>query len=273
MVRQAKNRMSASPSVTAEVRAGGNQAKTTVKPVVNAIQILRLLSENGEPARSIEISRALSINASTCFNILRTLASEGLVTFDRSSKAYQIGVGMEKLAERSFNERQRMEVARPLIHDLAERFGVTATLWRRTGFDHIVLLSVEYSLSGIRVHMPTGARLPLLLGSTGRLFAVHGGLTKAEVKAGFKSLRWVRDISFKEYWEQAQEAKERGWALDDAYFSQGITSIAVPIFNKNGSLAFSLVSVMFKGQFDCVGISELANALVGQSEPLQNILC
>lgn len=249
------------------------EVKNTVKPVVNAIRILRFLSEGGKPARAVQIARALEINTSTCFNILRTLAGESLVSFDPLSKTYRIGFGLSKLAGSSFSEGQRLEAAKPVIHELSEQFDATATLWRRAGRDRIVLVSVEYSPSGMRVHMPTGTRLPLLMGATGRLFATQGGLAKAEVRAAFKQLRWARPLSFEAYWAQAKEAQERGWSIDDGYFGQGITSIGTPVLDASGAIAFSLVLVTFRGQFGEEALNELGRTMVLRSQELQRILC
>jgi DNA-binding IclR family transcriptional regulator len=249
------------------------EVKNVVKPVVNALRILRYLSATGKPARAAHIARSLSINVSTCFNILRTMAGEDIVAFDPLSKTYRIGFGLAKLAGSSLTEGQRLDAAKPLIHELNEQFGATATLWRRTGRDRIVLVSVEYSPTGMRVHMPTGTRLPLLMGSTGRLFATYSDLSKAEVRAAFKDLRWARPLSFDDYWRQAQEAVERGWALDDGYFGQGITSVGVPVVDSAGAMAFSLVCVTFRGQFDASGLEKLSRAMIALSGELQRILC
>ena len=43
--------------------------------MVNAIKILRYLTHTGAPERAADIARHLSINQSTCFNILRTLVA------------------------------------------------------------------------------------------------------------------------------------------------------------------------------------------------------
>src|ERR1700739_459902 len=103
-------------------------AKNIVKPVANAIRILRHLTSTGTPPRPPQVARALSINPSTCFNILRTLVSEGVVEFDPLAKTYRPGVGILNLVDQTLNEGQRLERARPLLHDLADRFSVTATL-------------------------------------------------------------------------------------------------------------------------------------------------
>jgi DNA-binding IclR family transcriptional regulator len=236
-------------------------AKTTVKPVANAIRILRYLSDNGGPARTTQIARVLSINSSTCFNILRTLVSEGMVEFDDVSKTYKAGAGLLKLVGKAIREGQRLEMITPLMHRLAEEFQVTATLWRRIGDDRIVLAAVEHSPSDLRIHMTVGQRLPFLMGATGRLVAAELKLTKAETKAAFQSLRWARPITFENYWKELQLAQQKGFAVDDGNFSHGITTVAVPIYDKAGAMAFSLSSVMFRGQYDEAGVETLGQEL------------
>jgi DNA-binding IclR family transcriptional regulator len=251
---------------------GVGAAKNTVKPVVNAVRILRYLSQSGKPARTTQVARVLSINTSTCFNILRTLVGEGVVEFDTVSKTYRPGMGLLKLVGNSLREGQRLEMARPVMHALAERFSVTATLWRRIGDDRIVLVAVEHSPSDLRIHMTTGQRLPFLMGATGRLVAADLDLGKSEAAAGFRSLRWARPITFEAYWKELQQAKERGWAIDDGYFSHGIMTVAVPVYDTTGAMAFSLSSVMFRGQYDEAGVEKLGQEMKRLSPRLTDLL-
>ena len=90
--------------------AHGN-APVTVKPVVNAIRILRLLSQAGRPERAVDIARQLDINPSTCFNILRTLAAEDMVEFNAMSKRYSAGLGLARLVEQFVTQGQKIQLA------------------------------------------------------------------------------------------------------------------------------------------------------------------
>lgn len=105
----------------------------TVKPVSNAIRILRYLTQTGAPERAADIARHLSINSSTCFNILRTLVAEDVVDFNALSKTYSAGLGLARLVEQLVTQGQRLQLAAPPMQDLAAEFGVTVTLWRRLG--------------------------------------------------------------------------------------------------------------------------------------------
>jgi hypothetical protein len=100
---------------SAEGPIPGTAVKTLVKPVANAIRILRLLGEVGRPVRASEVSRELSLNPSTCFNILRTLVHEGLVDFDETGKTYETGYGLQELVSRGLSGSKRLAAVRRLV--------------------------------------------------------------------------------------------------------------------------------------------------------------
>jgi DNA-binding IclR family transcriptional regulator len=263
-------------SRTAPARASSKEpesAKTViVKPVVNAVRIMRYLSENGSPARAISIARSLSINASTCFNILRTLALEDVVEFDPLSKTYTTGLGLTRLVENFLTEGQRVAAAAPHMADLASEYSVTMALWKRVASDRIVLVKNVSSPANLRIEMAEGQRLPMMMGATGRLFAPRLGLTDRKLRAMFRTLRWQRPFTFEEYWQQVELAKEQGWAIDDGYFSNGVKSLAVPVDDRNGELAYTLVAIMFRSQLEEKRLEELGHAMSALAPRLASIL-
>lgn len=246
--------------------------KNMVKPVANAIRILRYLGQSGRPARAVHIARDLKINASTCFNILRTLVAEGVIDFNHIAKTYTIGFGIVKIAESVLSEGERVSAVKPYMRELAERFGVTVTLWRRVGEDRIAQIAAENSSADLRILMTPGRRVPMLMGATGRILATQLGLSKAQVRAAFKTIRWARMLSFETFWEEAERAAEKGYAVDDGYFSIGTMNIAAPVLDMSGAFAFSLVAVMFRGQYDDGGVAKLGEELKRLGQQLTSVL-
>jgi len=248
------------------------EVSSPVKPVASAIRILRYLSRASMPARAIQVARDLQLNNSTCFNILRTMAAEGVIEFNPQSKAYTIGLGLVKLVDNSLADGKRIAAARPILHEIAERFGVTATLWRRIVPNRIVLVAAEHSRSDLRIHMGVGQRLPLLMGASGRLATANANLDKSEAQEVFRKLRWARPISFEAYWREVRLAEKNGWSVDDGYFSQGILSVAAPVFNHDGHLEYSVSAVMFRGQRDEKGVNALGEELKRYTARLSQLL-
>lgn len=243
-----------------------------VRPVVNAVSILRYLTQTGAPERAADIARHLSINSSTCFNILRTLVAEDVVDFNTLSKTYSAGLGLARLADQLVTRGQRLQLASPLMQDLAAEFGVTVTLWRRLGADRIVLVSSESSPTNLHINMPTGQRLPLLMGASGRLFTGRLGLTEEEMHEEFSKIRWARPIMFETYLKEVSLARKRGWACDDGYFANGVFAIAAPIFDQASNIAFTVSTVMIRGGHDEAQINTLGEAVRDLGKRLESVL-
>lgn len=243
-----------------------------VRPVVNAVSILRYLTQTGAPERAADIARHLSINSSTCFNILRTLAAEDVVDFNPLSKTYSAGLGLVRLADQLVSRGQRLQLASPLMHELADEFGVTVTLWRRLGADRIVLVSSESSPTNMHISMPTGQRLPLLMGASGRLFTGQLGLSDEQMREEFEHIRWARPISFDAYLKEVKQARRRGWAVDDGYFSAGVLAIAAPVCDSSGNIAFTVSTVMIRGSCDEARVNALGEAVLSLGKRLEGII-
>ncbi|MNG35122.1 hypothetical protein D3C85_1846420 [compost metagenome] len=67
-------------------------------------------------------------------------------------------------------------------------------------------------------------------------------------------------------------AAERGWAIDDGYFSVGILAVAAPVYSPEGAIDYTVSAVMFRGQRDDEGIKELAGALTEFCSELADVL-
>lgn len=248
------------------------ELRTAVKPVSNAIHILRYLGR-APGARSVtQIARALSINPSTCFNILRTLAFEGVIEFNAQAKSYRIGIGLLKLVRNIVVEDAHVAAVRPLMRELAERHNVTLTLWRVITRDREMLVAVESTSTAIRIEVNLGQRIPVLLGASGRAMLQSLGLTKTEARDAFRYLRWARPLNFETYWRQAEEAAGRGWATDDGYYSAGTTSVATPVFDTAGRPAYALVAMMFRSQHGTQRIADIGGDLADLSRCMSHLL-
>ena len=251
-------------------RAAG--AGVIVKPVVNAIRILRYLTQKGAPERAADIARHLGINQSTCFNILRTLVAEDVVDFNPLSKTYTAGLGLARLVEQLVTQGQRLQSALPLMREFAAQFEVTVTLWRRMGVDRIVLMHSESSPTKLHIDMPPGQRLPILMGASGRLFVGRMGLDEGALREAFEPMRWARPLTFEAYVREVNRASRRGYAVDDGYFAPGVLAVAAPVCDAGGDIAFTVSAVMIRGQRSDLQIDELGEALRSLGHQLEGLI-
>ncbi len=221
-----------------------------VGAVAAAARVLSYLAAADEPAGATQIARALGINVSTCFQILRTLVHFDLVAMDEVAKTYRLDLGIVDLARGVFERDGLLGVARPRMQRLAQSFNVTVSIWQRTSDEHLVLVGLAESPALMRIYMPIGSRIPLLIGAGGRAMVAHLPFSEAELEARFARLRWAAPLSFADYLAQVDNARVRGYAIDSGTYMPGVMTLSAPIFatGSRSNPTMALTTVLFLGQ-------------------------
>ncbi|MVW70986.1 IclR family transcriptional regulator [Bordetella sp. 15P40C-2] len=225
------------------------------------LRILRHLSSAPTPLGVTRIARDLGLNSSTCFNLLKTLVQERLVTFDEDTKTYRMGLGLVELAKGSLEQASYVRLLKPHLQELANRHRVTTTLWQRTVNDRVVLVDLAESGSTMRVHMSIGQRLPLYIAALGRCMAAYSNLTPAELRTQLSTLRWEDGPSFEAYMRDVQRVREIGYATDEGHFVKGITTVSSPILDENRTAVMAISAVGVAARFSPSSIRSLGEDL------------
>jgi DNA-binding IclR family transcriptional regulator len=226
----------------------------------SAIRILRYLNHSGEPAGVAQISQALGINPSTCFNLLKTLAHERLLVFDATSKRYGLGLGLVELAHGVLNAGY-VPFIHPHLEAIATRFNVTALLWQDAGQNRFVLVDKAESNGAIRVHLTIGQRFPALIGAFGRCVAAQSQIGKEELRARFSELRWQEPPDFEDYWKDVQKARKEGYAVDHGNFNAGMTTVAAVIADQSNTPVMAISTIALSSQLAEINLDDLAHAV------------
>jgi len=232
-----------------------------VGAVVSGFKVVRHLARAKGPLGVNQVARETDLNPSTCFNILRTLVHERIVTFDPVRKTYAIGLGFVEIAKGSLEKASFARLARPHLDALAASFSVTMTLWQRTGEDRMVLVERADNDATIRVHMNLGQRLPMLIGAFGRCMAVHDERPEAELRKAFATLRWQDPPSFEVWLAEVRAARNSGYAIDADRYVRGVTTVAAPVFGDEGRPVMAVSAICFSGQFSPVSLAGLAEGV------------
>jgi DNA-binding IclR family transcriptional regulator len=228
-----------------------------VGAVTGAVKILRYLSNASEPMGVSRIAKDTKINTSTCFNILRTLAVEDLVTFEPSTKTYSISLGIMELARGATALGSDLSAVRPLMERIATARNVTLTLWQPVSSSRKVMVYSAVARSAMRIQMTVGQRLPLFIGATGRIFAAFSDISEQELEARFREINWNVPLTLAEFKRQVRETRASGWARDDGNFAAGTVSLAVPILDRDGAAAMAVTATMFAGQLTDERVPEI----------------
>lgn len=224
----------------------------------SGLNVLRYLSAAEGRVSVTRVARDLGLNSSTCFNILRTLVHERLLSFDSESKTYAIALGLVELAKGALEQASYVRMIHHELVSIASTHNVTATLWQRVPGDRVVLVDRAESPAAIRVHMSIGQRLPMFIAALGRCMAAHSGLSAGELEKRFASLRWDDPPSFARYLKEVELARKNDYAIDPGRYVKGATTISAAILNADQRPIMAISAIGFSAQFNKEQINTLA---------------
>lgn len=227
----------------------------------SGLKIMRYLASASTAHGVSRIAKDLEINPSTCYNLLKTLVHERLVTFDGSTKTYSIGLGLVELAKGSLEKASYVRLMRPHLQDLALRHNITATLWQRTRDERVVLVDLADSGSTMRIHMSIGQRLPMYIAALGRCMAAHSGLSATELRHKLSNLRWEDGPSFETYLREVEGVRRHGFAIDNGNYVKGVVTVSSPILDAEKRTLMAVSAVGFATQLSGNGMQALCEDL------------
>jgi IclR family acetate operon transcriptional repressor len=244
---------------TLEVSSAG---KPSVGSVVQAISVLRHLAELEGGAGVTAIASKLSISPSSCFNILKTLVAEEFLEFDVREKTYRLGLGSIALARRALGANHVYPAIRSEIRALSTRHDVAIGVWKSVPPKRFILVGVAESEQATRIHMAVGQRVPYFAGAIGRCAVAWSNLTEAQIAEGVAAVRWQSRPELGEYLNQVASARKFGWSVDAGSWRRGVTTMATPILDGEGTMQFGLTASMFTGQHDHLTFQQICSEIM-----------
>jgi DNA-binding IclR family transcriptional regulator len=243
-------------------RGGADMVKKAVPAVTRAAAILRLLAAAKEPLGLNQIAREVGILSSTCLHILRALVVEDLIAFDRTTKRYTLDVGMLALAKGALRRNRFSEIVQPALDRISGKYETTAIGVQISGAaDHIVVVALAQSNQFLHLNADVGSRFPALISATGRCLAAFSPTPLPEMEREFATLRWFKAPSWKEWQQQVQVTRTKGYAVDDANYIAGVIVIAAPVFGIDREFRHALVTVGMSEQIHAIGVDTVGEDL------------
>lgn len=212
---------------------------STVRSIDRALDLLELLESSDSPLRLVELSRGSGLQNATVLRILGSLQNRGLVAAD--SGLYRLGpaalgMGHGYLAADPLSTR-----ARPVLQQLADGTGLTASLYVRIGASRILTVRVDGE-NPLRYQLPLGRRLPLHVGAGKNILAA---LPAAELdsileKLGDTATASGDRITADELRTQLEEIRRQGFHISINERETGVAAVSVPLQNSAGDVIAAL---------------------------------
>lgn len=213
------------------------KGRYNVRAVERATRILASL-DNEHPERTLaDIARATDLPKSTAYRILVTLESSGFVEQTSDGDRYRLGL---RLASLGLTARRRLSIRRealPLMEQLVDRFQETCALGI---YDRGSVLDIEVVRSDhvLTVATEVGGRLPIHCTASGKALLTSLPQEVVESLLAQPLKRCTEDsiTSPTELRKELELVRRRGYAVDHGEYEVGVSAVAAPIEDINGSV-------------------------------------
>lgn len=207
------------------------------RPVASVARALALLDELCESEQGLgvnELARRIGVNASTASRLLATLETAGMVQREGQGP-YRLGLTLVTLGDRVLARLDLQTLARPVLVDLMERTGETATLSLPGEHEAITVDSIPSRSSVVSM-----ARLgrPSVLHATavGKVMLAFGGGALPRDR----DLTALTDRTITDRNKLAAEVaavREHGYGTVFGEREPDVNAIAAPVWGRAGTLA------------------------------------
>lgn len=193
-----------------------NKSNSKVGVLDKIVKILSSISK--KDSNLSEIMEETKLPRATTHRLLLALEHHHLIT--HTKQGYSLGSQLIEWSESS-KLSMLIKITRPILINLCHVTNESTQLYMREGNDRVCLISIEPK-EGLKNTVPVGARLPLNVGSAGKIISAWENL---EI-----------DVTEKE------EILKQGWAQSIAERENGVASVSAPILKNKGLLGVISIS-------------------------------
>lgn len=201
------------------------------------LSMIEVMSELSEPIRLQDLSQNLQMNSSTVLRFLTALQHRGYAARDIDTGRYYLTFKFCSIAQNISSNMSMRNISLPFLRFVSQIFGESANL------------SIEYDMSVMYIEVVNnhnkalistqriGAIAPMHCTGVGKLFLQNYTPVQIEQMVAIKGLSRFTDstiTSLQELVYAIEEAREKGYALDNEECEIGVRCVAVPVQDYTG---------------------------------------
>ncbi|OGA19222.1 MAG: IclR family transcriptional regulator [Betaproteobacteria bacterium RIFCSPLOWO2_02_FULL_66_14] len=222
--------------------ADRSEPRNPIQVIERMMKLLDVLAEHPEPLGLKQVAQYTGLHPSTAHRILAAMATDRLV--DRIEPgSYRLGMRLLELGTLVRSRISVREHALPLMRELHAQTGETVNLSVRQDDEIVYVERTSSGRSAMRIVHMIGARAPLHVTSSGKLFLLEEGFPKLRdyAKRTGLSPHTRNSLSSLPVLERDLERTQRqGWATDNEEAEIGVRCVAAAVRDDSGRLIAAL---------------------------------
>ncbi len=198
-----------------------------IQSLARGLRILDLIANAERSLGVTELAQALSIDKSSASRLVRTLVNQGYLQAEPKTRRYTLGKRLYHIGWQTLNLMPIRQKARPYLIQLVQETGECAHTAVFAEGKALVIDDVETETT-LRVVSGTGRMIPLHCTAVGKALLAFAEVPYPRELQAFtaRTITQVQDLE-----AHLHEIRQRGYALDDEEFDDGIRCLAAPVYN------------------------------------------
>jgi len=243
----------------------------SVRAVERALDIL-LCFNRKEPTRSLtQIAETVEMSKTTVHRLLATLENRRFITRDKTTGLYRLGFRFIEMASLVLQDVELHRWAQPYLRRLSDEFGETVDLSVLDG-SHVIYLEVIESSQRLKLAAAVGQRLPAFCTASGKILLAY--LPEEQVRKVLgENITEFTDrttVSIPEILSQLRITAERGYAISEQEYEEGINAVAAPILDADNHPIASIAIVGPSFRLTKERLPELGESIRNMTQVISN---
>lgn len=217
-----------------------------VPAVTKAICALALINASSSEMTLAAIAEESGITKSHCHSILKTLVHHDWLFFDASRKSYRLNVGIQRDLSSMLRDVTPFSLIKPLIEELPARTNASCILSEPLSDGGFMVVAKASAPGQLEISYPIGHRFPS--DASAQMRARLAWADDDEIASWFEGWEPVKYATatmtaVEEIKAELVATRSRGYARSIGEFTEGLTALALPIFDHRGKVIFILDSI------------------------------
>jgi DNA-binding IclR family transcriptional regulator len=222
--------------------ADGVSKESGIPTNLRLLLVLEAMAKAGVPVTPTEVNQSLGLPKPTIHRLFATLENEGFIQREIDGRGYSPGLRLRNMSTGIISS-LRIRTARvAVLSKLADEIGETCNI-ALPDRDAMIYLDRVETKWPLRIQLPIGTRVPFYCTASGKMYlsSLDNRHLKNYANATVLKARTKATITRAETLiEEIRNIREVGYALDRTEFMEGMTAVAVPIYDNHERLVSTL---------------------------------
>ena len=232
----------ARPKIARLVRAtpadddADDRQRVGIQSLGRAFGILEAVARHREGIGLADLSRLVGLHNSTTFHLVKTMVALGYIRQEKDSKRYRVGRPLFALAASALDEIEMVNLATPVLEDLARQTGESSHFAVRMG-DTIVVIARTSGPGAFQLADRVGVVRPAHCTALGKAILASlqpDQLLRLLKRTGLKPSTEKSITETAVLLREIDEIRRTGVAYDDGEFNVEVRCLAVPVNDFTG---------------------------------------